>query len=70
MSIITTHDQLFVKYLYCETNLTENQAFTSSLHINSALYESYQTALIIKNNIDNLGLMPSVKTENTILAYC
>lgn len=70
MSIITTHDQLFVKYLYCETNIAENQAFSSTLHINSALYEAYQNVLIIKNTIDDLGLMPSKKVENNILAYC
>jgi hypothetical protein len=69
MNVKFTRTDLFLKKLYDETGVTENQAIDDALAVNYELVEEYHTFEDVKEALDTVSFSPSKRTVQAIMDY-
>jgi len=69
MNLNATQTDLFLKKLYDETGVTENQAFEEALAGNFCLQEEYHTYEDVKDALNQVIFSPSASVVKAIMDY-
>lgn len=69
MNVKFTRTDLFLKKLYDETGVTENQAIDDAFAVNYELVEEYHTFEDVKEALDTISYRPSKRVVQSIMDY-
>ncbi len=64
-----TSQLLLIKHLYNETDIVESECINEDLKTNNQLSQLYDELLFVKNELNEISLLPNRKITNFIKEY-